>query len=64
MADHETEEFREEILDALHCIQRSLESISASLNAMPHNIAYQMGYKPFPAVPSVKPKTPSIADEN
>jgi len=63
MADQETEEFREEILDALHAIQRNLEAISASLNAMPHNIAYMQGYKPFPAVPA-KQKTPSIADEN
>ena len=64
MADQETEEFREEILDALYCIQRSLEAISASLSAMPHNIAYHQGYKPFPVVPSNKPKAPSIADES
>jgi hypothetical protein len=64
MLTKDQEEFQEELIDCLYCIQKQLEAISASLSAMPHNIAYMQGYKPFPAIPSNKGKAPSIADES
>jgi hypothetical protein len=61
MLSEDQEEFQEELMDCLYAIQRQLESISATLRDMPHNTAYFMGYKPFPANPlkgkAAKPET-------